>query len=76
MSLTAENNQPIEYIGTVEFYNAVRKFGFIITDGDEDYNLLFNGEYDFQRGDRVKFERTLGGEKGPKAINIQKVENE
>lgn len=59
--------------GTVEFYNKVRKFGFIITDNDNDYNLLFNGDYDFQRGDRVSFERTLAGEKGPKAVNIVKI---
>ena len=59
--------------GKVEFYNKVRKFGFIITDDDEEYNLLFNGEYDFVRGDIVEFERTLAGEKGPKAENIRKV---
>lgn len=64
-----------EYFGTVEFYNKVRKFGFVVTDADEDYNLLFNGEYDFERGDRVVFERTLAGEKGPKAVNIRKVDN-
>lgn len=76
MSLTREEENFIEYVGTVEFYNAARKYGFIVTDEDEDYNLLFNGDYDFQRGDRVVFERTMSGEKGPKAVNIRKVENE
>lgn len=76
MSLTFTPEEPKTSYGTVEFYNAARKYGFIITDEDEDYNLLFNGEYDLQRGDRVAFERTISGEKGPKAVNIRKVENE
>jgi cold shock CspA family protein len=59
--------------GKVEFYNKVRKFGFIIPDDDDQYNFMFNGEYDFQHGDIVEFERTLAGEKGPKAVDIRKV---
>ena len=63
-------------VGKVEFYNKVRKYGFIITEGEEEYNMLFNGEYDFQQGDVVEFDTTAAGEKGPKAVNIRKVTNE
>jgi cold shock CspA family protein len=59
--------------GKVEFYNKVRKFGLIIPDGDDQYNFMFNGDYDFEYGDIVEFEQTIAGEKGPKAVNIRKV---
>jgi len=62
--------------GKVEFYNKARKFGFIVPDDDDQYNFMFNGEYDFQYGDIVEFDATVAGEKGPKAVNIRKVENE
>jgi cold shock CspA family protein len=63
-------------IGKVEFYNKVRQYGFIITEDIAEYNMLFNGDYDLQRGDIVEFDTTAAGEKGPKAVNIRKVENE
>lgn len=60
--------------GVVMFYNKVRKFGFIDTD-NSDENVLFTGEYSFEHGDAVEFDRVPIGEKGPAAINIRKVEN-
>lgn len=58
--------------GTVMFYNTVRKYGFIDTDNSIE-NVLFTGDYDLQRGDRVSFIRTPVGEKGPAAIDITKI---
>ena len=62
--------------GKVEFYNSVRKFGFIIPDGDEEFNFMFKGEYDLQNGDHVEYETTVAGEKGPNAVNIVKITSE
>lgn len=61
--------------GVIMFYNAVRKFGFIDTD-NSDENVLFTGDFDFQRGDHVSFDRVPVGEKGPAAINITKITEE
>lgn len=59
--------------GKVEFYNSVRKFGFIVPDDDEEYNFMFKGEYELEHGDCVEYETTVAGEKGPSARNIRKV---
>lgn len=62
--------------GKIEFYNKVRKFGFVIPENEEEYSFMFKGDYDFSYGDIVEFDSTVAGEKGPKAVNIRKVENE
>ncbi len=63
--------------GTVKFFNDMKNFGFIEPDeGDED---LFVHRSDLEdanflkEGDIVEFE-TEEGEKGPRAVNVKKIE--
>ncbi len=60
--------------GTVKFYNASKRFGFISPDDGED---VFVHESDIVEGpihdeDRVEFD-TEEGEKGQKAKNVKKL---
>ncbi len=62
--------------GTVKFFNNMKNYGFIEPDeGDED---LFVHRSDLEghsleEEDRVEFD-VEEGEKGPKAVNVKKIE--
>ncbi|MFW5928175.1 MAG: cold-shock protein [Thermoplasmatota archaeon] len=62
--------------GTVKFFNNMKNYGFIEPDeGDED---LFVHRSDLEgtsleEEDRVEFD-VEEGEKGPKAVNVRKIE--
>ena len=60
-------------IGTIIYWNPVRKWGFIDVDND-DHNILFHAEGPFNRGDRVEFNQLPVGAKGPMAVDITIVE--
>jgi len=61
--------------GTVKFYNVMKNFGFITGDDGKDYFVHSSGlkpEVRISEGDRVKFD-VEEGDKGPKAVNVEKV---
>jgi len=62
--------------GTVKFFNDMKNYGFIEPEeGDEDLFVHRSGMEcnTLEEGDRVRFE-TEEGEKGPRAINVEKIE--
>ncbi|MEE8167738.1 MAG: cold shock domain-containing protein [Candidatus Hydrothermarchaeales archaeon] len=60
--------------GTVKFFNASKRFGFISPDEGEDVFVHESGviEGPITDGDRVEFD-VEEGEKGPKASNVKKL---
>ncbi|MCC7570462.1 cold shock domain-containing protein [Candidatus Micrarchaeota archaeon] len=61
--------------GTVKFYNVIKNFGFITGDDGTDYFVHSTGlkaGVRINEGDEVNFE-VEQGEKGPKAVNVEKV---
>lgn len=59
--------------GTVDFYNADGKYGFIVTEAsDEDvfFHMDTDKSLDIGEGEDVEFEITAG-EKGPRAVNLK-----
>ncbi len=60
--------------GTVKFFNAAKRFGFISQDEGEDVFVHESGiiEGPIQENDRVEFD-IEEGEKGPKASNVKKL---
>ncbi|MFW5945965.1 MAG: cold-shock protein [Candidatus Natronoplasma sp.] len=62
--------------GTVKFFNDMKNYGFIEPDeGDEDLFVHRSGMEcnSLTEGDRVEFE-SEEGDKGPRAINVKKIE--
>ena len=60
--------------GTVKFYNAMKNFGFITGEDGKDYFVHATGLKPGVRlndGDEVTFD-VEEGEKGPKAVNVEK----
>ena len=65
--------------GTVKYFNQKKYFGFIERE-DKEKDLFFHGsnvleKRELTEGEKVNFEIT-GGEKGPEAIGIQRIEKE
>lgn len=62
--------------GKVKFYNTMKNFGFIKPDeGDEDlfvHRSDIDGNY-LNEDDEVEFDQEQS-EKGPRAVNVQKIE--
>ncbi|ODS36859.1 MAG: cold-shock protein [Candidatus Altiarchaeales archaeon WOR_SM1_79] len=60
--------------GTVKFFNARKRFGFIEQDEGEDVFVHESGivEGQLKDGDRVEFE-VAQGDRGPKAENVKKI---
>jgi CspA family cold shock protein len=62
--------------GTVKFFNAMKKFGFINGDDGKSYFVHSSGLKEgtsIKEGDRVSF-KAVTGEKGPKAEEVEKLE--
>jgi len=60
--------------GTVKFFNAKKRFGFITGEDGKDYFVHLSGITKgtfIHDGDRVTFD-VEEGEKGPKAVNVRK----
>lgn len=63
--------------GTVKFYNAMKRFGFITGEDGKDYFVHESGlseGTELQEGDKVSFE-IVQGDRGPKAEKVEKLEN-
>lgn len=61
--------------GTVKFFNAVKRFGFITGEDGKDYFVHISGLKPGTRlyeGDQVTFD-VEEGEKGPKAVSVEKI---
>lgn len=61
--------------GTVKFFNEMKHFGFIAGDDGKEYFVHASGVKEgthLQEGDKVKFE-VEQGERGPKAVQVEKV---
>jgi len=62
--------------GTVKFFNDMKNFGFIDGDDGKSYFVHVSGLKEgvtIREGDRVSFKATQG-EKGPKAEEVEKIE--
>ena len=62
--------------GTVKFFNPVKRFGFITGEDGKDYFVHMSGLQPgvmLREGDKVTFD-VEEGDKGPKAVNVAKVE--
>lgn len=62
--------------GTVKFYNERKGFGFIATEDGKEFFVHQSGLQDGVRlndNDLVEFD-TEEGDRGPKAVNVRKVE--
>lgn len=60
--------------GTVKFFNARKRFGFISGEDGKDYFVHLSGVEKgtfIHDGDKVTFD-VEEGEKGPKAVNVKK----
>ncbi len=63
--------------GTVKFFNAMKRFGFITGEDGKDYFVHESGlneGTEIQEGDKVSFE-IVQGDRGPKAEKVQKLED-
>lgn len=61
--------------GTVKFFNAAKRFGFIAGDDGKEYFVHESGLKPGTRiteGDKVRFEPTQG-DRGPKAEQVEKI---
>ncbi len=64
--------------GTVKFYNWKKRYGFITGEDGQDYFVHMTGIVPGNKlfpGDQVEFE-VENGDKGPKAVNVKKTNNE
>lgn len=64
--------------GTVKFFNTMKNFGFITGEDGEDYFVHVTGLKEgttISEGDRVEFE-VVEGDRGPKAEEVEKIEEE
>ena len=62
--------------GTVKFFNAMKRFGFITGEDGKDYFVHESGLKEgtaIQEGDKVSF-KIVEGDKGPKAEEVEKIE--
>lgn len=64
--------------GSVKFFNTTKGFGFIKAEDDKEYFVHQTGLEEgvsIKDNDSVEFE-IEDGERGPKAVNVKKVESE
>jgi len=62
--------------GTVKFFNIVKHFGFIAGDDGKEYFVHISGIKEgtnLREGDKVSF-KVVSGDKGPKAEEVEKIE--